>query len=282
MPTDEGLSWKEQLGRLRTQVSELEKQREIRKRLQRERSEQSLKERLKEDTPEALNARFKGLRERFDHAVRKLYPLVGLEPLVTEVDDMHDLLAYFGEGVKQYPNAFSPNHKTLIPVLVGGLEELKGGIQKQIQQWHEVRGVVEPLTFRARTAKDDPALVAVAKLFSERAHGIHLSIPGDFFAHEQANFWAADLAGEAIGHVKYWPDAKVVSFAFTAPSKVNFNKFIRGALHRFFTSGPLPEPMDAVRVRITYGREVKFFTDLGFVRKEIRGPSDWIYQRDVN
>ena len=64
--------------------------------------------------------------------------------------------------------------------------------------------------------------------------------------------------------------------------KVNFGKFIRAALWKFCAQGPLPAPLAFARVRLSYVREVKFFTDIGFVRAEVKGPSDWIYQREIN
>ncbi len=64
---------------------------------------------------------------------------------------------------------------------------------------------------------------------------------------------------------------------------VNFNKFVRGLLHKFHANKEIfPTPSPAVRVRVGYVRETKFFTDIGFVRSETLGPSDWIYQRGLD
>ena len=63
----ESLSWKDQLGQVRRQVQEHEKQRELEKKLLREKSEQSIRERLEQDTAEALTERFAAMREQFDH-----------------------------------------------------------------------------------------------------------------------------------------------------------------------------------------------------------------------
>ena len=76
--------------------------------------------------------------------------------------------------------------------------------------------------------------------------------------------------------------AVVVTLALAPPTKVNFKKFIRGLLYKFHANGPLNETFDSVRVRIGFVREVKFFTDMGFVRAETKGPSDWVYKRNLD
>ena len=73
------LSWRDQLTKVRDQVVEQEKRREIEKRLERERNEETLGRRLKSDTPEALAARFGEIRRAFDRDARKCYPLPQLE-----------------------------------------------------------------------------------------------------------------------------------------------------------------------------------------------------------
>lgn len=74
----------------------------------------------------------------------------------------------------------------------------------------------------------------------------------------------------------------MVTFAIGTIEKVNFNKLVRGVLHKFFAGDVLSEKLSAVRVRVSYVREVRFFTDMGFVRAETRGPSDWIYEREID
>jgi len=279
MPDDAQLSWKEQLNRLRGRVAELEKQREIRKRVQREQSEKALQKRLKRDTAEALTARFKALRERFEHDARKFYPAPSLKTIASELGEFKDLLQFYAEGLRQYPGVFTANHRSTVPRLLKAVDGLDKNLQRQLRQWSAVGAFVEDIRFRPRTAEDDPALVAVAKAFSERAHQVALSIPDDYFAHEAENFWTVERRGSVLGYVKFFPDLETVTFALAEPAKLNYIKFIRGVLHRFYTEGPLPVKPQRIRVRLSYHREVKFFTDLGFVRTAVRGPSDWIYER---
>ncbi len=281
MAKDEGLGWLSQLSKVREQVVEMEKRRETERRLERERNEQALGKRLKEDTPAALTARFTELHKRFDRDARKFHPLPALEEVERELNDLQELLAFYEDCMKQFGRVFAPEHKTVIPGLLAQIKDMRGGLERQLGQWREVRTATDPVVFRARKAGDDPGLVAAAKSFSDRAHKVPLSIPGDFFAREGENFWVAEGAGAVIGYVKYSPADKTVSFALAPAGTVNFAKFVRAALHKFFTQGPLAEAPTAVRVHVAFGREAKFFTDMGFVRAETKGPSEWVYQRDV-
>lgn len=282
MAGDEGLSWKAQLGQVRSRVEEMEERRATEKRLQRERNEQALTVRLKEDTPEALKHRFGEIRQRADRAARKFYPLPHLEKAIAEIGDFGDLVRFYADCIKSFPKVFAPNHKPTFASLLAEIGTLQRGLERQLKQWRDVNTVMEKVTFRAREGGDNAALVAVAKAFSEHAHSVPLSIPGDYFAHEKNDFWVADCEGAALGYVKYWPTEKVVAFALSPDVEVNFNKFVRGILYSFCARGPLSEPMPAVRVRVGYVREVRFFTDIGFVREETMGPSDWIYHRELD
>lgn len=275
------LSWKGQLDIVRNRVKEQEKQREIEKKLLRERNENSLRERLNTDTAESLSARFADCRGRFDVGVRKFYPLAHIEAVAKDLDTLKELLVFFTGCMKDFAQVFTPEHNTEIPRLLREIADLRKGLDRQLQQWQEVRDTLDGMVFRARADADNEPLVTVAKLFSERAHRVQLSLPSGYFAHEEDNFWVAQNGEFILGYVRFFPEEKVVAFAVVPHQKVNFNKFIRGILSEFLTAGPLTEKMSAVRVHITYGREVKFFTDLGFSRVEIKGPSDWIYQRDL-
>jgi len=280
MPSTEGLSWKEQLSKVRRRVLEQEKQREMERKLLRQRNEESLRERLAQDTPEALAERFTAIRERFDHGVRKFYPRPHIESAGEDIAALEELLKFYQGCFGEFGAVFSPAHKTVISRLLEDIRNLHKGLDRQLKQWREVEEVVEGTVFRPRTTLDDEALVTVAKAFSERAHKVPLSIPGDYFSHEDENFWVAQNGEYILGHIKFSPEDKVVSFALVPHRKTNFNKFIRALLYKFLCEGPIAEKITGVRVRITYVREVKFFTDLGFVRTEVKGPSDWIYQRD--
>ena len=276
------LSWREQLTKVRGQVVKMETRRHTEKRLKRERNEDALKRRLKEDTPDALTHNFNQIRRRSDRAARRFFPLLHIEEVLSELSEFGDLLRFYIDCMKRFGKVFSPAHKTTIRSLLGELGALQRGLDRQLGQWGTVKAASENLIFRARQPGDSAALVEVAKKFSHRAHNISLSIPGDFFAHESENFWVAECNGAILGYLKFWPEEKVVTFALSPAGKVNFKKFVRAILYQFHTAGPLPEELTAVRVRVGYVREVKFFTDIGFVRAETKGPFDWIYQRNLD
>jgi hypothetical protein len=276
------LSWRDQLTKVRDHVVEQEKRRQIEKRLEQERNEEALGRRLKQDTPEALAARFGDIRRAFDRDARKFYPLPQLEEALTALTDYGDLLRFYNDCIKQFPKVFTAAHKTGIPALLKELGELQQGLDRQLAQWREVKTALDGVQFRARKPSDDAPLVAVAKSFSDRAHKVGLSLPNDYFSRENTNFWVAQLDAKPIGYVKYIAADQVLNFAIEPGDKVNFNKFIRALLWKFCSQGPLPKPLTHARVRVAFVREVKFFTDMGFVRAEVMGPSDWIYQREIN
>ena len=225
--------------------------------------------------------RFTELRRRFDKAARKFFPLPHIEQAAEEIREFGDLLRFYADCMKSFSRVFTQRHRTAIKSLLGELGTLQRGLDRQLKQWGGVNGVMEKLKFRPRAPEDDPALVTVAKGFSERAHKVPLRIPGDFFAHETNDFWVVESEGDVLGYVKYWRSDKSLSLALSAPEQVNFSKFVRGVVHKFCAGGAHGERVDMVRVRVGYVREVRFFTDMGFVRGETLGPSDWIYQREL-
>ena len=281
MADGDNLGWKAQLGKLRETVLEMEKRREAERRLERERNEQALSKRLKEETAEALAAKLQDMQKRVERDARRFYPVPQLEQLLQDVAEYGDLLRFYADCMKSFPKVFTPQHKSGIPAILGDLDVLQHSLDRQLGQWREIKGAVDVLLFRPRKPADEAALVTAAKTFSDRAHKVSLSIPGDYFAREGVNFWTAELNGAAIGYLMHFPAENILVFAFSPDEKLNFNKFVRAALHKFAVSGPLAAPLAAIRVSIAFAREAKFFTDLGFVRAEIKGPGEWVYQRDM-
>jgi hypothetical protein len=279
--SDSGLSWRDQLARVRQAVLVQEKRREVEKRLEQERNEEALTARLKEDTPEALSQRMSSLRQNFDHAARKLYPLPLLEQMQQDITDMRDQLHFYVDCMKSFPKVFSPAHRQALPALLDDVSGLIKGLDRQIAQWQTVKQALDKTRFRPRVSEDDAKLVAIAKDFSQRAHDVQLSIPGDYFSREGGNFWTADYDGSVLGYVKYWVNDGVVTFAFTTLDEVNYNKLVRALLYRFGAEGPMAKPLPGIRVKITFPKEAKFFSDLGFIRTETKGPSEWIYTREL-
>jgi len=282
MDDNSARSWRAQLQNVRRRVVEMQEQRDTARRLQRERNEDSLRKRLKEDTPDALTHKFNEIRRKSDRAARRFYPLSHIEAVLSELSNFGDLLRFYSDCMKSFGKVFQPAHKTTIKGLLGELGALQRGLDRQLGQWRAVNSALEALAFRPRRTSDNSALVTVAKAFSDRAHKIPLSLPGDFFAHENENFWVAETGDTILGYLKFWPEDKLVTFALASAEKINFKKLVRAILYKFHTDGPLSEPLKAVRVRLGYVREVKFFTDIGFVRAETKGPSNWIYQRAID
>jgi hypothetical protein len=283
MADDHGLSWKDALSKVRRNVVEQENQRELERRLEQERNESDLRERLKVDTAESLNARTQAIRADFDQAVRKFCPIGDLDKVREAQQNLHDLLRFYESCFKRFGQVFSARHKSDIPRLRKELEELRRLLNRQDRQWKAIAEVLEEVSFVPRTPEHDEALLIVARDFSQRAHGIELSIPADYFVHESENFWVVETTEHVLGYVKLVEEdgARRLVFALSPVGKMNFNKYVRGILYKFATEGPPPEKLSAIRVRVTYQREVKFYTELGFTRTEIKGPSDWIYERPV-
>ena len=163
------------------------------------------------------------------------------------------------------------------------LGEVQRGFDKQLSQWRAIERVLADSQWRGRQSEDDGPLVDIAKTFNEEAHGVPLSLPKDFFASEKEDFYVVQLGGAPYGYVKYRPANDTITFAVVRPPrldagvKLNFSKFVRGLLHGFSQGGPMDRSLDSLNVRLSYAREVKFFTDLGFTRAETHGMSDWTY-----
>jgi hypothetical protein len=275
------LSWLKGLSLVRNDVVAMERQREIDRKLQRERNEDALRKRLSTDTVEFLKGRGDAVRQRFDLAVRKFCPLQHVAGALAELDELAGLLQFYLGCIEQFAGVFTPGHKTLMPKLLRELGDLRKSMERQQSQWAATVKPMQNISFVERTAKHDEALVAVARKFSERAHNIPLTMPSNYFAHEHENFWVVLSGEDVLGHLRFDPEDAVLTFALAPTAKVNFNKFVRVILHRFATNGPLPQKLDVVRVRVTYQREVKFYTDMGFVRTEVKGPTNWIYERKI-
>ena len=281
MALDSGLSWREQLASVREDVEQMAQRREEEERLQLERSRESLKERLSSDTPQSLLQQLQDLRKECDRAARRLFPPEALAAALRGVLDFEKRLLFYKGCQKEFDDLFTPQINQTISRCLSDLENTKKGLNRQIGQWRQLLEVLQDIGFRAKTEEDNRALTQAAKTFSERAHSIALSIPNDFFAGEDEGFHVVTHGESVIGHVKWWDDRGVITFAVSPPDKVNFPKFVRGVLFKAY-QGPLADKkQDGVRLRLSMSREVKFFTDLGFVRKETVSVSEWIFVRPL-
>jgi hypothetical protein len=283
MPRDSGDDWRAQLEKLRGNVEEMERKRAEEERLRLERSRESLQERLRHDTPESLNHQIQDLRKDCDRAARRFYPVEGIEQGQAKVQDFAKRIQFYRECEGQFSDLFTPPVKLAIARCHEEIEKIRWGLDRQLRQWGEIRDVLGNVAFRTRLAGDDKGLVQAAKQFSEAAHGMGLAIPPDFFSTEGAGFHVVAHQEAVLGYIRHWPDQRVVTFAVVPPSKLNFPKFIRGVLYKAYRSGPLAATgSNSVRVRLGMTREVKFFTDLGFVRSETVSVSEWVYERSLD
>lgn len=283
MAIDSGQDWRSQLQQLRGTVEEREQQRAEEERLKLQRSRESLQERLRQDTPENLNHQLQELRKTCDRAARRFYPIDAIEAACSKLGDFGKRLEFYQGCQGQYVDLFTPRIKDSIAKCQDSIANIQRGLDRQMGQWRHIRDVVAEVTFRARKDEDDVALAEAAKTFSEQAHGMGLTIPSDFFSGESENFYVVVHGDHAIGHIKSWPEQHVVTLAFTAPVKLNFPKFVRGVLYKAYRDGPLSAAgQDAVRVRLGMSREVKFYTDLGFVRSQTVSVSEWVYERPLD
>ena len=276
------MSWREQLASIRDDVEQMAARREEEQRLRLERSRESLKERLQKDTPEGLRKEFQDLRRECDRAARRFFPPDGLQAALDRVLDFEKRMLFYQGCRGEFADLFSTAVIQAIDGRMADIQNVKKGLDRQLGQWREVQEALEDLAFRARTEADDKPLVQAAKSFNERAHSISLSAPADFFAGEGEAFHIVVQAGQVIGYVKYWDDRDVVTLAVYPAVDINFPKFVRGVLYRAY-QGPLADKkQDRARVRLSMSREVKFFTDLGFVRKETVSVNEWIFERPLS
>ena len=283
MAIDSGQDWRAQLEQLRGSVEEMEQRRAEEERLKLKRNREGLQERLRKDTPETIPQQLQELRKECDRSARRFYPLQAIEEACQMLRDFDKRMQFYKGCEKEFGDLFSPRLKQAISKCQGDIANAMRGLERQLKQWHEIRDVLAEISFRAKKDADDKGLAQVAKDFSQTAHQMGLTIPPDFFAAEDQGFHAVTHQDEIIGHIKYWEGRNVITFALTSPVKLNFPKFVRGVLFKAYREGPLAEKnQTTVRARLTMAKEVRFFTDLGFVRSETVSVSEWVYERPLD
>ena len=73
-----------------------------------------------------------------------------------------------------------------------------------------------------------------------------------------------------------------MAFALINVRETNFTKLVQGFLYHFCTAGPMQDPPKAIRVRLSYPNETKFYIALGFQRTEMHEMSGWTYTRTLD
>ena len=268
MVSDGLSSWRAQLGHLRKEVAQAEKERELRKKLERERSRDAVAARLREEPIESLGARFHDLKRECQAIGQRLYPPDGLRGRTGELDALQEIVQYYDICRREYGELFNANMRETLSRLLTGLQEVRNSLEKQLGQWSAIEEVLEKTIFRPRSDADNLRLLEIAKSFSLQAHSLPLVLPADYFATENENFWVAEAQGapRAYGYVKYWPEDTAISLAVVEPDSVNFKKFVRGFLFLACRRGPAAGRMEELRVRVADPQEFKFFQELGFRR----------------
>jgi uncharacterized protein YaaR (DUF327 family) len=277
----EAKSFREQLLAIRHQVAEAEEEREQKKREERERTKEKLAEELKQNPPERLSQQLKAIEESYKSVGKRFYPVEAIEECIRELEGFEELVKRYLRYQERYPDIYSESLQRGLKQLKQGIADLRDKIQPQWDQWASVANLLKTTEFRQRQKGDEGRLVEVAKVFHERAHGIDLNIPKSLFAAKRDNFYVAASGDGIFGYFEAFPEEKRVSFGIAPPQGVNFTKLVRGIVHHFCTKGPTSLPKDEVNVRIYSREEVKFYTELGFIRAETLGMSDWMYQKKV-
>ena len=275
----EAKSFREQLMAIRPTVEAAAEDREQREREKRERTKDKLVEELKQNPPEQFLQQIRDLEDAYKVTNKRFCPGPAIQDCVQELDRLEEKVKRYTYYLDRFPDIYSESMKRSLKQIPPASAAVRKKIGPQWEQWQSIEELLAKTEFRARKKGDETALVDTAKEFHKRAHGMQLDVPKSLFAAKRDNFFVVAAESTLMGYFESFPDEKRVTFALVPPAGVNFIKFVRGTVHKFCTAGPTELPRDLVNLRL-YGREeVKFYTDLGFMRTETLGMSDWLYQR---
>jgi len=254
--TETSASWRTQLSIVKDKVveeekrkererKEEEKRKEVERKLQIQRTKESIAEHLREDTPEALHQTLRGLQDAFKAGGRELYPVNTMLGAAKELDEFAEKIAYYMDSLSNFADAFPATYRDLLPRLQASIKDAKDRSAKQVAEWANVKIVTDGTQFRDIQPEDEPTLIHVAKTFYQKAHGIDLNLPKNFFSKKAAGFHVATF--------------QEIPYAYVEIGDIK----------------------DTVSVRVTSRDEAKFYTALNFIRSGTRGMSDWSYSRKV-
>ena len=281
MVQDNGGSWRDQLSVVKDKVVEAKRLEELEEKLQIQRSRDGILEKLKEDTPDALGRQFRALENAFRSGGRELFPAETIIGAAEQLQVLSDKAEFYLDAVGKFDDIFTEAHQQALAKLQHDLPKLKERFDKQVAEWSNVKIVVDGTKFRHKLPEDEPTLAHIAKTFYNRAHGIDLNLPKQFFARKAENFHVATFQDipYAYGEVSDVPDT--FALAVGEVLGTNFTKLARGFMYRWCREGFSAKKLDTLSVRVTSRDEVKFYTGLNFLRSQTRGMSDWIYSRKV-
>ena len=289
--TDTAASWRTQLSKLKDKVveeekrkeqerKEEEKRREVERKLQIQRTKEGIAEHLRTDTPEALHRTLRSLQDAFRAGGRELCPVGTMLTAATELDEFGEKIAYYMDSLTNFADAFPAAYRDLLPRLQASIKEAKDRSAKQVAEWSNVKIVTEGTEFRGIQPEDEPTLIHVAKTFYQKAHGIDLNLPKNFFSKKAAGFHVATFQEIPYAYVEVGDIKDTVTLAVGEVIGTNFTKLVRGFMYIWCQKGPVGKT-DTISVRVTSRDEVKFYTALNFIRSGTRGMSDWTYSRKV-
>ena len=280
MASDNGGSWREQLSKVKDKVVETERRTELERKLQVQRTKESIAEQLEADTPDELERRFRGLQDALRAGGRELFPVKTMLDAAKQLDDLSDRIEFYVDTLNKFEDVFPAPYKDLLPRLQANIADLKERSAKQVEEWSNVKIVTDATKFRAKQPDDDPTLLHIAKTFYERAHGIDLNLPKHFFSKKAEGFHVATFQDIPYAYVEVGDVKDSVTIVVGEVLGANFVKLVRGCMYTWCRRGPLGKS-DAISVRVMSRDEVKFYKGLNFLRSGTRGMSDWVYSRKV-
>ncbi len=278
----ESASWREQLSVVKNKVVEAEKRKALERKLQIQRTKEGIQAKLKEDTPDALERSFREIETGMKAGGRELFPVETMQAAARQMEELNEKVQYY-LGVmkdKQFADLFSSAYQQTLRRVDAGIKKLRDRASKQVDEWSKVKLVMDATQFRGKLPEDEPTLIHVAKTFHQKAHGITLNLPSTFFSRRSEGLWVATFQDIPYAYVMETDVEGTLSLAVGEVIGTNFLKLVRGFMHTLATRGPLGK-LETIHVRVTSRDEVKFYTNLNFLRTAVRGMLDWTYSREI-
>ena len=184
-------NWRKQLSVVKDKVVESEKQKELEIKLHIQRTRDGIAEKLAEDTPEALEQRYRDIEAGFRAGGKELCPVAVMEQAAKGLEELTEKVMYYRGAMKEYEDLFPDPYPLVFNKISTGVDKLNERSAKQAGEWANVKFVMDDTKFRRKETEDEPTLIHVAKTFHTKAHGIALNLPKAFFAKKTDSMWVA-------------------------------------------------------------------------------------------
>ncbi len=275
-------SWRRQLSAVKETLVEAEKRKALERKLQIQRTKDGVAEKLAEDTPAALDARYHDIETGFKAGGKELFPVEAMQQAAAWLDELEEKTHYYIDIMKdkEFHDLFPDPYPQVLKKIESGCQKLRDRSSKQVQEWSNVKLVMDATQFRRKQPDDEPTLIHIAKTFHKIAHGMRLNLPSSFFSRQNEGLWVVTFQDVPYAYVLETEVEGTVTIAVGEVLGANFLKLVRGFMHKLATEGPLGK-LDTISVRVSTRDEVKFYTNLNFIRTATRGLSDWTYSRQV-